>query len=104
MIVWVPALIHPKKIHESHKHHFGCATLEHKNDKPPTGNTVTADRFGYSDLCIPSQNGGFFVRLHPQSHFFSDSARVNLTGENSDPLCEPSQNGCFFDKPQAHHQ
>ena len=24
----------------------------------------------YSDLCVPSQNGGFFVRLQPHSHFF----------------------------------
>lgn len=34
----MPALIHPQIFQDSHKHQFGCAALERKNDKPLTGN------------------------------------------------------------------
>jgi len=50
-----------------------------------------------SVLCVPSQNGGVCVRLHPHRASFSALATVNFTGVNGPPLCEPSQNGCFLD-------
>ncbi len=43
--------------------------------------------------CVPSQNGGFFVCLHPHqaTRFFSVSS--TSTGECSVPVWDPSQNG-----------
>jgi hypothetical protein len=58
----------------------------------------------YSLVCVPSQNGGFPVRLQPHKATFFASLNVNSTG--AIPVlslaCEPSQNGWFAEWPHLH--
>ena len=61
-----------------------------------------ADRYHPNPLCVPSQLGGFFVRLHWQSQASLDSSACHAKGWNPVPWWDPSQNGCPFDCPQRH--
>ncbi len=56
----------------------------------------------YALLWLPSQKGGFFVFLQPQSTWFFFSVTENLNGTKSVPSCEPSHIGWLFDLPQEH--
>jgi hypothetical protein len=49
--------------------------------------------YSYTERCVPSQNGVFFVRLQPHSFLISDCVMVNFIGANAVVLCDPSQNG-----------
>jgi len=62
------------------------------------------DYSGGSLVCVPSQNGGLPVLLHPHNatFFFSGSSKRNGVIEVT--LCELSQNGCFAERPHRHHQ
>jgi hypothetical protein len=59
---------------------------------------------GHKPAWLPSQNGAFFVCLHPHQATVLDSVISAFCGAKPVPLCEPSQNGCDFDRPHAHHQ
>src|ERR1043166_1604874 len=58
----------------------------------------------YRLLCVPSQNGEFFVCLHWHNATRFGWSSLNSIGVKSVALCEPSQNGWFFDCPHRHHQ
>jgi hypothetical protein len=55
-------------------------------------------------LWLPSQSGGFDVRLQVQNQTSPLASGLNSRGPNVVPLCEPSQNGWVLERPQAHHQ
>ena len=58
----------------------------------------------FNVLCVPSQNGGFLLFLHPQKNTSSEFLQSNLIGVFFVFLCDPSQKGWFALFPQAHQK
>jgi hypothetical protein len=59
-------------------------------------------RYFGSLACVPSQNGGEPVRLHPQKATRLGSVIVTSIGVKPVPLCDPSQNGWLLERPHRH--
>ena len=56
------------------------------------------------ELWLPSQKGGFPVRLHPHQACLPDFSQTTTFGLIPVPCLawDPSQNGCLSERPQLH--